>query len=361
MEEIQYDLEQHYNGFFIPLMAELRIKKALDWNPISNWDKPCVRQPSSLSQLCLKNLTNFADQAIESFDEVPDLTRRLISEEFYYLKKMNPRIFKLLCNVADSKEIWLKDCSGFTEEELIDGLQSIRTTYLEVLKLDGCGSSFTDNVVRSLCNISSENLTTLSIRKASLSDMGLQNIITNFKNITSHITYIGVKKIVEFCAHLSELHVSMTPFTMRSLSYISRLNLRKLDFSDQQSVSDVAIAAFMDASGASLIYLNLRHTTTISYHTANAIALKCQNLRILDVSFCLGLTDNELGNIADRCMLLEEIHIMNCHKVTHKFRNGHSNSCLKIIHNGGTNILTHTPSALRFSPSNLATTLSEDN
>ncbi|XP_021725366.1 F-box/LRR-repeat protein 4-like [Chenopodium quinoa] len=180
-------------------------------------------------------------------------------------------------------------------------------------------------------------------------------------NDCSHITYIGVKKIVEFCAHLSELHVSMTPFTMRSLSYISRLNLRKLDFSDQQSVSDVAIAAFMDASGASLIYLNLRHTTTISYHTANAIALKCQNLRILDVSFCLGLTDNELGNIADRCMLLEEIHIMNCHKVTHKFRNGHSNSCLKIIHNGGTNILTHTPSALRFSPSNLATTLSEDN
>ncbi|XP_020578114.1 uncharacterized protein LOC110023180 isoform X2 [Phalaenopsis equestris] len=155
--------------------------------------------------------------------------------------------------------------------------------------------------------------------------------------------------IISGCRKLTNASMKVIGESCRSLSYLDIRHLDRLNDSAIQHLvnggcqfqtlklclgafSDAALAAFLEASGATLVELVLNNIEKAAGNTALAISRRCSlSLRSLDLSFCRRMTDEALGLIVDSCLNLEVLKLFGCPQVTDVFLEGHSNSLVKII------------------------------
>ncbi|KAI3979380.1 hypothetical protein MKX01_001572 [Papaver californicum] len=235
------------------------------------------------------------------------------------------------------KELYLDDCQNIDMMLSLPALQNLK--FLEVLSLADI-ETVSDDFVSNFVTGCGRNLKELDFSGC------------------SKLTDKSLKAVGENCSALQTLHLAnLNKLTDFSLGYLTNgcrliqtLKLRGNAF------SDLAVAAFLEASGEPLTEFSLNKVKKVGRHTAISLARCCsKNLLSLDVSWCRSLTDSALGLIVDSCEKLKIIKVFGCTQITSKFVNGHSNACVQIVGLQLTpilehlNILGHQEAALRYS------------
>lgn len=148
------------------------------------------------------------------------------------------------------------------------------------------------------------------------------------------LTDTAIAEIGACCPSLQVLDLSsLSLLTDVAIAYIADglrmlqvLNLRRCKFSDE------AVAAFVTASGGSLLNLSVNSVQQVADQTILALAKHSHAcLQRLNMSFCRLVGDECLGFLADSCPHLHELRLFGCTQVTEKFLKGHSNSKLKVV------------------------------
>ncbi|KAI3864265.1 hypothetical protein MKX03_006098 [Papaver bracteatum] len=221
------------------------------------------------------------------------------------------------------KELYLDDCQNIDMMLSLPALE--RLEFLEVLSLADI-ETVSDDFVSYFVTVCGRNLKELDFSGC------------------SKLTDRSLKAVGEKCSALQTLHLAnLHKLTDSSLGYLANgcrsiqtLKLRGNAF------SDLAVAAFLEASGEPLTEFSLNKVKKIGRHTAISLARCCsKNLLSLDVSWCRSLTDSALGLIVDSCKKLKMVKVFGCTQITSKFVNGHSNACVQIVGLQLTPILEH--------------------
>ncbi|KAJ8480084.1 hypothetical protein OPV22_023811 [Ensete ventricosum] len=334
----------------------------LGWTPSS---RQRLRRAPSLLHLCLMSLVKHGEE-IESLEGIPDDLKHKIVSLLCSNRKMNSRILRSYFN-GSTTEIHLTDCSWASENVIQDAFTSCNTNHLRLVQLDLSGRcmpdyvlqtvlaksrySFpslvtlslkgayrlTDNVLSVLAS-SAPSLKSINLDSASIGDYGTSRSALSCRELIvadcQKLTTKSVRAIGANCPNLRLLDLQrLNQLNDLALKYLANgctsmttLKLRQNLFSDE------AIAAFLEASGGSLIELSLNNISKVEYQTAIAVAYGCHsNLQNLDLSFCRQLTDEALGFIVDNCSCLNILKLFGCTQVTEQFLKGHSNSQVRII------------------------------
>nr|XP_018680208.1 PREDICTED: uncharacterized protein LOC103982797 isoform X2 [Musa acuminata subsp. malaccensis] len=360
----------------------------IPWMPSNNC-KPFARPPPTLRDLCMKVLSDNAEE-IESFDGIPDVLKHKLILMLCHSRKMSPRLIGLLVRGSPT-EICLSDCSWATENLFQEVFSQCNTKCLKVVQLDLCGRCLPDSVLRgtlaqyphslpsltTIClkgiiNVAAkldtvltelyvddcQNVDAMAILPALkkiihlevLSVAGIQSVCDKFVHqlipvCGSHMKELifarcqklssaSVKTISAYCSrlcaidlrNLNRLNDSAIGYLANGCRSLQKLKLRRSAFSDE------AVAAFLEASGGSLIELSLNNVEKVAQQTALAISRQCSStLYSLDLSFCRKLTDEALGLIVDSCSSLRILKLFGCTQATEVFFSGHSNSIVKLI------------------------------
>lgn len=235
------------------------------------------------------------------------------------------------------KELYLDDCQNIDMMLSLPALQ--RLEFLEVLSLADI-ETVSDDFVSNFVTVCGRNLKELDFSGC------------------SKLTDRSLKAVGEKCSALQTLHLAnLHKLTDSSLGYLANgcrsiqtLKLRGNAF------SDLAVAAFLEASGEPLTEFSLNKVKKVGRHTAISLARCCsKNLLSLDVSWCRSLSDSALGLIVDSCKKLKIVKVFGCTQITSKFVSGHSNACVQIVGLQLTpilehlNILGHQEATLRYS------------
>ncbi|KAI3836070.1 hypothetical protein MKW98_016374 [Papaver atlanticum] len=235
------------------------------------------------------------------------------------------------------KELYLDDCQNIDMMLSLPAIQKLE--FLEVLSLADI-ETVSDDFVSNFVTVCGRNLKELDFSGC------------------SKLTDRSLKAVGEKCSALQTLHLAnLLKLTDSSLGYLANgcrsiqtLKLRGNAF------SDLAVAAFLEASGEPLTEFSLNKVKKVGRHTAISLARCCsKNLLSLDVSWCRSLTDSALGLIVDSCKKLKIVKVFGCTQITSKFVNGHSNACVQIVGLQLTpilehlNILGHQEATLRYS------------
>ncbi|KAJ6799184.1 DNA repair protein rhp7 isoform X1 [Iris pallida] len=211
------------------------------------------------------------------------------------------------------RELVLDDCQNVDAMVILPALKKLK--FLEVLsiaRIQNVDDSFVYNLVR-VCGPQIKELVFADCQK--LTTASMRAIGEN----CSKLCVLDIRNLVQ----LNDLAISHLASGCRSMQ---KLKLRRNKFSDE------AIAAFIEASGGSLIELSLNHIVKVAEYTALAISMCCtQSLQSLDLSFCRDITDEALGLIVDSCSSLSFLTLFGCSQITDSFMKGHSNFNCKII------------------------------
>ncbi|KAI3908780.1 hypothetical protein MKW98_029330 [Papaver atlanticum] len=235
------------------------------------------------------------------------------------------------------KELYLDDCQNIVMMLSLPALQKFE--FLEVLSFADI-ETVSDDFVSKLVTVCGRNLKELDF--------------SDCRKLTDK----SLKAIGEHCSALQTLHLAnLHKLTDSSLGYLANgcqliqtLTLRDNSFSDE------AVAAFLEASGEPLTDFSLNKVKKVANHTALSLARCCsKNLLSLDISWCRGLNNSALGLILDSYSNLKIFKLFGCTQITSEFVNGHSNKCVQIVGLQLTpilehlNILGHQEAALRYS------------
>ncbi|KAK9101512.1 hypothetical protein Scep_024942 [Stephania cephalantha] len=233
-------------------------------------------------------------------------------------------IHDVLMSVGSSlRELYLDDCQNIDAMLILPALMELQ--YLEVLSLRGI-NTVCDDFVKQL----------LYARGPTIKEL----VLANCRDLTDS----AIGAITAVCWGLRSLDIvnvqGLTDVTLGHLIYgcksIQELKLGCNSFSDE------AIAAFIEASGESLVELSLNKLKQVGPSTAISISRCCsRNLQILDLSWCRNLADGAVGLIVDNCLSLRLLKLFGCTQITSKFVNGHSNPYVHIVGLKTTPILEH--------------------
>ncbi|CAL9123147.1 unnamed protein product [Musa acuminata var. zebrina] len=210
-------------------------------------------------------------------------------------------------------ELYIDNCQKIDVMQILPALESME--HLKVLSVAGA-STVCDTFISRLMHACGYNMREL--------------VVADCQKLTTK----SVRAIGANCPNLSLLDLQrLNQLNDLALKYLANgcrsmttLKLRQNQFSDE------AIAAFLEASGGSLIELSLNSIAKVEHQTAIAVAHGCHsNLQNLDLSFCRRLTDEALGFIVDNCSHLSILKLFGCSQVTEQFLKGHSNSQVRII------------------------------
>ncbi|KAF9616034.1 hypothetical protein IFM89_027973 [Coptis chinensis] len=359
----------------------------IQWMPSTDRNRnPMKPFVPSLQDLCVSLLAKNAE-AIVSLKNVPDDLRNTLTKLLCDSRKMDSHVMNLL--VAESPDVVrVKDCSWMTEEQMSKTFGECDTSKLVVLQLDLCGRCLPDYVLRATLARSPKSLPCLaavSLRGACrVTDAGLSSLVASapcLRSINlgqcSLITSTGIDTIANSLGLLvRELYLDdcQSIDVMLILSALKKLKcLEVLSVADMETVcddfisgdfsighiangcplieklklcrntlSDEAIAAFLEASGESLTELSLNNIKKVGPNTAISLARRCtRNLLTLDLSWCRNLTDEAVGYIVDGCLSLRLIKLFGCTQISNAFLDGHSNPFVRIIGLKTTPILEH--------------------
>lgn len=274
-----------------------------------------IASPSTttlLKSILLKGAYRLSDQGLEALLQV--------SPQLLHLDLSN-------CSFLTNASVGaVARCVGQTLESLVlDGCPNLNATIflhdivqlkkLQRISLAEVGG-ITDEVVSELCVQSGSNLKELVLARCySLTDAAIAAIGSCCPSLQSlNLAYLPMLTDVAI-AHIAD-----------NVRNLQGLNVKRCKFSDE------AIAAFLTASGGSLLNLNLNCVQQVADQTIMALAKHSHaSLETLDLSFCRLVDDECLGLLADSCLQLQELRLYGCTQVTQKFLNGHSNCNLKVI------------------------------
>ncbi|KAK9099502.1 hypothetical protein Syun_026547 [Stephania yunnanensis] len=359
---------QESNNIFYRYKPAIKI----EWTP-SN-DKRRTGLAPSLLDLSVSALAKYAE-SISSLEGIPDILKNRLSYLLCKSRRMDDHFMELLVGGLPT-EVRLKDCSWMTEEQMTKILHGCNFNQLSVLQLDNCGRCLPDYIVRSTLAKSKNtmpSLVSISLRGACrLTDNGLIALISSAPQLRSinlgqcslltssgihdvlmsvgsslrelDLTDSAIGAITAVCWGLRSLDIvnvqGLTDVTLGHLIYgcksIQELKLGCNSFSDE------AIAAFIEASGESLVELSLNKLKQVGPSTAISISRCCsRNLQILDLSWCRNLAEGAVGLIVDNCLSLRLLKLFGCTQITSKFVNGHSNPYVHIVGLKTTPILEH--------------------
>ncbi|XP_042034444.1 protein AMN1 homolog isoform X1 [Salvia splendens] len=159
----------------------------------------------------------------------------------------------------------------------------------------------------------------------------------------NRLTDNSLKIIATTCDDLSSLDISnLNELTDSGLEYLANgcKSIQKLKLC-RNGFSDVAVAAFLENSGESLLELFLNSIVKVGPHTALSLAKCSRKLVSLDVSWCRKISNEGLGLIVDSCSSLKMLKIFGCTQINKEFLEGHSNPVVKIIGSKFTPIMDH--------------------
>ncbi|KAI3994994.1 hypothetical protein MKX01_019808 [Papaver californicum] len=276
----------------------------------------------SLSSISLRGACRLTDGGIKAFVASAPL---LCSVNLAACPLLSSTSIKYMADALGSvlKELYLDDCQNIDMILSLPALQKLE--FLEVLSLADI-QTVSDDFVSNFVTLCGRNLKELDFSGC------------------SKLTDKSLKAVGENCSALQTLHLAnlhkLTDFSLGYLAngcrLIQTLKLRGNAF------SDLAVAAFLEASGEPLTEFSLNKVKKVGRHTAISLARCCsKNLLSLDVSWCRSLTDSALGLIVDSCKKLKIVKVFGCTQVTSKFVNGHSNACVQIVGLQLTPILEH--------------------
>ncbi|KAK1264253.1 hypothetical protein QJS04_geneDACA013477 [Acorus gramineus] len=310
----------------------------IDWSPLSA-GRVCRTAPPSLLSLSMRVLANNAGE-IETLRGVPDVMRHKLSQLLCRSRRMDCRFLRLLFEDRPS-EVRVEDSSWISEEQLYDILSSFDSrclkglsSVLEELYIDDCQSVDAMMILPVLKKL--KNLEVLSVARVErVCDKFIRELVSacglSIKALVledcRNLTVASIKAIGEKCSNLRALDISklhkLRDVALQHLANgcrtISELKLCGL------AISDESVAAYIEASGESLVELSL-----------NSVK------EVLDLSFCREMTDEALGLIVDSCSNLVMLKLFGCSQVTDVFLDGHSNSAVKITGPKSCPILEHT-------------------
>ncbi|KAK1288688.1 hypothetical protein QJS10_CPB19g01879 [Acorus calamus] len=309
----------------------------INWSPSSA--SRVRRTAPSLLSLSMRVLANNAGE-IETLRGVPDVMRHKLSQLLCRSRRMDCRFLRLLFEDRPS-EVRVEDSSWVSEEQLYDILSGFNSSclkglssVLEELYIDDCQSVDAMMILPVLKKL--KNLEVLSVARVErVCDKFIRELVSacglSIKALVledcRNLTVASIKAIGEKCSNLRALDISklhkLRDVALQHLANgcrtISELKLCSL------ALSDKSVAAYIEASGESLIELSL-----------NSIK------EVLDLSFCREMTDEALGLIVDSCSNLVMLKLFGCSQVTDVFLDGHSNSAVKITGPKSCPILEHT-------------------
>ena len=234
----------------------------------------------------------------------------------------NTGVMYILSSISSLTDLYLCNCDQLTD----DSLNSNIVCSLQTLDLSGC-NQFTDNSLNSILkNSCSQSLSTFKFIGKNISESVLISLIQT----SSSISTLEISQ----CSNLSDLVVSKLP------SYLVNLKTLSLPYCKNISDSSICNLPLYNTQYLNLEKCNLLSSKSLFYIASHYIQLqsinlsqcenivtedalvllgsKCRDLRNINLSGCIKVTDKAICNLAQNCLYLKELNLSNCTKITDK-------------------------------------------
>lgn len=172
------------------------------------------------------------------------------------------RLASLIRNL-DLKTLDLSHCHKLDELSICELIKN--NPNVTTLILNDCGRQITDNVIKTITE-SCENLKSISVEGAPISDQAIEKLVTQLPHLNSlklskcgNITDLALQHIAEKCKNLTELDLS--------------------------------------------------HSTKITDNYVINLINKCNQLKVIDLNYCKQLSTRVIDAVADKCHNLESLSI----------------------------------------------------
>ena len=146
-----------------------------------------------------------------------------------------------------------------------------------------------------------------------------------------------IVSVARLCATLRELDLEgvelVTDTALHAIAE-SLPALERLSLKGCIQLSDEAVGA-LAANCRGLSHLSLNKVPGVSDVALLALKTHCADaLRVLDLSWCRGVSDHGVGALVDACEGLERLVVWGCSHLTVTFYDGHSNDALQVVGRG---------------------------
>lgn len=225
---------------------------------------------------------------------------------------------KLLDRFPALKSVSLSACTEIPDSAL--ALFQSAGLKLKNISLDCC-FSITDDGLSHICN-SSNVLSSLSLYRCNISDIGLEHVARSCPNLEiinlsycAHVSDSGIAALGEGCSGLKVVTISYCR-NIQGIGFKKCLFLQYLD-ADSSRLTDDGLSVI--PNGGSLQYLNLSHSRNLidlGSRGFSCIGTGCANLQFLHTRMCRTLDDSAVNEISRGCPLLKEWNLAVCPQVT---------------------------------------------
>ncbi|KAL3500857.1 hypothetical protein ACH5RR_039950 [Cinchona calisaya] len=313
-----------YAGSFSTALKMVRDRSSGDPENLIGWKPLNVRHKAispSLLDLCVRAIAG-NDEGIVPLKNIPDSLRRSIANSICDLQKMDIHTLELFVEGSPT-EICIKDCSWLTDFRFSNAFRNLDAKDLMVLKLER-GKGILDFVMsKTLAKFpnSLPNLAVLSLKGACLlSDDGLKAFVTSaprLKSINlsdcSFLTNVAINTLAEYLGSmLRELYIDncnridavlIVP-ELKKFAYLEVLSV-----ADIKSVLNYFVDALVKTCGKNLKELNFTNCLALTDCSLRAIGHACPGLRSLNISNLDRLTDLALQFLADGCRQIQTLKL----------------------------------------------------
>ncbi|KAL3500856.1 hypothetical protein ACH5RR_039949 [Cinchona calisaya] len=283
-------------------------------------------RPPPLSSVLDPSLLALAENAdqVDSLENVSDSLRGRLADMICDLGKMDIRVFRLFVK-GSSTEIYIKDCSWLTEEEdeeFLKTFEDFDAESLMVLQLEQCGQLTDDDVLRKTLARSPNslpNLSVISLKGAyKLSNDGLNALVISAPALQSVnlsgcflLTDVGINILAESLGSiLRELCIDYCT-KIDAMEILPALNkfehLEVLSVAGIETVCDQFVSDLLTACGHNIKKLNFSNCLKLTDTSLVIIGGKCNGLLSLNISNLNKLTNLGLEHLADGCRCIETL------------------------------------------------------
>ncbi|KAK2989440.1 hypothetical protein RJ640_018758, partial [Escallonia rubra] len=314
-------------GTALKMIKEQKSKRGaeqlINWKPSGDRDhNVSIPLVPSLLDLSLKVLAENAE-AIVSLDPVPDALKHRLTDMLCDSRKMTAHVLDLIVRGSPT-QIRVKDCSWMTEEHFTKAFGSIDTKNLRVLQLDLCGQCVLDVILGKTIAQSANSLPSLgvvSLRGACrLSDIALKALVVSAPALCSInlsqcslLTYASIDVLADSLGSiLRELYIDDcqridAKLIIPALKKFQRLEV--LSVAGIQTVCDEFISHIVTTHGRNIKDLDLSNCVKLTDNSLKVIGNSCNELCTLNISNLHALTDLGLQYIANGCRAIQTLHL----------------------------------------------------
>eukprot|EP00299_Pterocystis_sp_00344_P018321 c9151_g1_i1.p1 GENE.c9151_g1_i1~~c9151_g1_i1.p1 ORF type:complete len:556 (-),score=72.28 c9151_g1_i1:79-1746(-) len=255
--------------------------------------------------MLLRDALLWSDELIDHGVKIPDVWQLLQKHGWDHLLHL-----KLVGNWNDGLSRvwgWLRQCKSLQYLDVsnctVDGILATQISSKHLTHLIANRTSGLDDRVLQTMFLSSSSLKTLCLEESPITDISLDWLAENCFKLEclsirwSHfITDVGVQAITKHCTQLHSIDFSgccsnVTNVALFDIARNLTTTLRILDMSWCAGVTDIGVTV---------------------------LAMNCPNIKILRLSMCRRVTDEGVMHLARNCHELEELSLAGCRHVGDK-------------------------------------------